>query len=152
MGRHSPQGTHHANSPTLAAKKTPRIHERTSSHTTTQANTFPAKIEPISSPTDHPLRRRLPPHQGAAPAALESPDARLDESRKYIDRLLRKHGRYVRDAKQTTRDVLIPQNSQWESLLPLLHKFLGWHVIDIQEKSGGKHDDETQEASEKLTA
>ncbi|MEM7496328.1 MAG: hypothetical protein AAF471_09635, partial [Myxococcota bacterium] len=48
--------------------------------------------------------------------------------------------------------VLISQNGQWESLLPLLHKFLGWHVIDIQEKSGGKHDDEVQETLEELTA
>ena len=90
--------------------------------------------------------------QGADPAALESPAAQLDESCEDIDRLLRERGRYVRDVKQATRDVLISQNSQWETLLPLLHKFLGWHVIDIQEKSGGKHDDETQEASEKLTA
>ncbi|MEM7496210.1 MAG: ankyrin repeat domain-containing protein, partial [Myxococcota bacterium] len=88
--------------------------------------------------------------QGADPVALERLAGQLDKGRKDINRLLRERGRYVRDAKQTTRDVLIPQNGQWESLLPLLHKFLGWHVIDIQEKSGGKHDDETQEASEKL--
>ncbi|MEM7496327.1 MAG: ankyrin repeat domain-containing protein, partial [Myxococcota bacterium] len=82
--------------------------------------------------------------QGADPTALESLAGRLDESCEDIDRLLRERGRYVRDARQATRDVLISQNGQWESLLPLLHKFLGWHVIDIQEKSGGEHDDEIQ--------
>ena len=64
--------------------------------------------------------------------------------------LLSKIAGYVCKVKEVARDVLISQDSQWETLLPLLHEYLGWNLIE-DEKASNRHDNEVQEALEKLT-
>ncbi|MEM7496211.1 MAG: ankyrin repeat domain-containing protein, partial [Myxococcota bacterium] len=91
----------------------------------------------------HPEVARWLLDQGADPAALRKLASQLDKIREDIDPLLRKHGRYVRDArerdqyvrdaKQAARDVLILQNSRWETFLPLLYEYLGWNAVGDEE-------------------
>ena len=89
--------------------------------------------------------------QGANPTALKSLAGQPNKNYNRVNYLLQEHSRYICNVKKATRELLISQNSQWNTLLPLLHEYLGWDTVE-QEQASNEHDNEIREALEKSTA
>ena len=77
--------------------------------------------------------------QGANPTVFKSLGEQPSKNDNRVSSLLQEHNQYLCSAKKATRNLLVSQSSQWETLLLLLHQYLGWDVIPYEKADKERH-------------